>query len=51
MRDAERFESAHRRVGDSSRARKNGSTLRSSDGPVPMEIGNLRMKKLTPADR
>ena len=51
MRDAERVESAHRRVGDPSRARKPGSTLRSSDGPTPMEIGNLQIKKLTPAER
>ena len=51
MHDAERVESAHHRVGDQSRARKSASILCSSDGPTPMEVGNLRIKKLTPAER
>ena len=51
MHDAERVESANRRVGDPNRAKKPGSTLRSSDGPTLMEIGNLRIKNLTPAER
>ena len=51
MRDAERVESAHRRSGDPSRARKNASTLRSSDGLALIEMGNFRIKKITPAER
>ena len=51
MRDAEGVESAHRCVGDPSGARKTGSTLHRSDGPSPMEIDNLRIKKLTPVER
>ena len=51
MRDAERVESAHRRVGNPMKSRRNDGLSINSDGPTPMEIGNLRIKKLTPAER
>ena len=55
MRDAERVESAHRRLGPKSNGRSpipqrnqgNGK----HDGPTPMDIGNVQIKKLTPAER
>ena len=49
MKDAERVESAHRRLNKtSSSARVNFSN---QTGPVPMEIGNITLKKLTAAER
>ena len=54
MRDAERVESAHKRIGKPAGNRRNdkGDTIiRKTDGPVPMELGNFELKKLTPAER
>ena len=51
MRDAERVESAHRRGGDRMRRREADGQLGNADGPTPMEIGNLRIKKFTSAER
>lgn len=54
MRDAERVESAHRRL--TPRAGRPATTLVNSgngrnDGPTPMDIGTLQIKKLTPVER
>lgn len=55
MRDAERVESAHKRLGPRGTGkppfvpRNPGSGK--LDGPTPMDIGNLQIKKLTPAER
>ena len=52
MRDAKRVESAHKRLG--APPRKPGTQNPKppqADTPVPMDIGNITLKKLTPAER
>ena len=51
MRDAERVESAHRRLGKPSKPGDKPRQPKPSSDPVPMEIGNVQLKKLTPAER
>ena len=53
MCDAERIESAHRRVPTSSKkSLKNNSTGSQGDiNPVPMELGNVQLRKLTSEER
>lgn len=55
MRDAERVESAHKRVGSfrngSSRSIPRQSPATTESGPVPMDIGNIELKKLTKEER
>ena len=47
MRDAERVEAAHKRLGTSSK-----SVMKpKNEGPTPMEIGNVQLKKLTQEER
>lgn len=48
MRDAERVESAHRRLGKPPKPSKD---VNDSPTPTPMDIGNIELKKLTPAER
>ena len=48
MRDAERIEAAHRRLKNIAPARKSPMI---NEGRAPMDIGNLELKKLTPAER
>ena len=52
MRDAERVESAHKRLGKPPRPTNphSGRPPRNDD-VVPMDIGNVQLKKLTPAER
>ena len=47
MRDAERVEEAHRRFKDITPVRKNPVA---NERRTPMDIGNLELKKLTPAE-
>ena len=47
MRDAERVEAAHRRLGTSNKSLSKPK----NDGPAPMEIGNIQLKKLTQEER
>lgn len=63
MRDAERIEAAHRRFKSNtpggfrttrdrnSSLRKSSDNNQSNNEPTPMEIGNVQLKKLTPAER
>ena len=53
MRDAERIESAHKRVPSSNKGNNKGNNNGSNGNtnPVPMEIGNIQIKKLTPEER
>ena len=53
MCDAERIESAHKRVPSSSKSSNKGNTggNTGNTNPVPMEIGNIQIKKLTPEER
>ena len=53
MRDAERVESAFRRRGKIPPRNKTGDRRRTSksNGPVPMEIGIVTLKKQSPAER
>ena len=55
MRDAERIESAHRRVPSSSKGNtkgnNNGNGGNGNANPVPMELGNVQLGKLTPEER
>ena len=53
MRDAERIESAHKRVASSSKSPSKGKSPGNSgnSNPVPLEIGNIQIKKLTPEER
>ena len=53
MRDAERVESAFRRSGKVPVRNITGDKPRASrpNGPVPMDIGNVTLKKLSPAER
>ena len=46
MSDAERVESAHRRLKNTAPVRKNTVA---NEGSAPMEISNMELKKLTPA--
>ena len=48
MRDAERVEAAHKRI---PRTRPTTTPTRTDSGPTPMDIGNVVLKKLTPAER
>ena len=50
MRDAERVESAHRRLGKNPR-NENQVRPRNTQEPTPMDIGNVQLKKLTQAER
>ena len=50
MRDAERVEAAHRRVGTYYSNRKSNTRNDKTGKPIPMEIGNIQIKKLTPAE-
>ena len=45
MRDAERVESAYRGQGTRPSGAKSGSTSGRNEGPVPMEIGNVGVRK------
>ena len=47
MRDAERVEAAHKRI----KPRPTTPPIRKDTGPTPMDIGNVTLKKLTPAER
>ena len=53
MRDAERVEAAQRRI----QPRRSGVSFRpqkpsqNNQGPVPMDIGNINLRKLTPAEK
>ena len=49
MRDAERVESAHKRLGKP--PRNEPRTPRNTQVPTPMDIGTVTLKKLTPAER
>ena len=49
MRDAERVESAHKRLGNT--PRQELRPPRKSQEPTPMDIGAIELKKLTPAER
>ena len=52
MRDAERVESAHRRLGappPRSHGKESGNGT--PTGTTPMDIGNIQLKKLTPAEK
>ena len=51
MRDAERVESAHRRLGKNSRPDQAPKVRQAHDAPTPMDIGNVQLKKLTTAER
>lgn len=54
MADAERIEAAHRRINKKSlrTSMTSRSSYGSSDsGVTPMELGNIKLKKLTPAER
>ena len=57
MADAERIEAAHRRIGAknsrSNMSNRHGrpSGISSGSGAAPMELGNVQLKKLTPAER
>lgn len=54
MKDAERVEMAHRRFGKPAPRVATPDKPRQPTrptGPVPMEIGNVQLKKLTPAER
>ena len=53
MKDAERVESAHRRFGKASPKIGSNDKVKHqrSNGPVPMEIGNVQLKKLSAAER
>ena len=56
MRDAERIESAHRRVQSSGKTNTRGNNQGGSSGntasnPAPMELGNVQLKKLTAEER
>ena len=50
MRDAERVESAHRRLGTKPKSETPVPT-KSDKGPTPMDIGTVTLKKLTTAER
>ena len=52
MKDAERVESAHKRLGKATKPVNppSGKPPR-NDGVVPMEIGNIQLQKLNPAER
>ena len=50
MRDAERVESAHKRVANPSKGNKNNPSSGTTN-PVPMELGNVQLQKLTPEER
>jgi hypothetical protein len=49
MRDAERVESAHKRLGKN--PRQESRNPRNTQEPTPMDIGAIELKKLTPAER
>ena len=49
MRDAERVESAHKRLGKP--PKQDQRPPKNHQEPTPMEIGNIQLKKLTPAER
>jgi len=55
MRDAERVEAAHRRLGPNGGISENKDYGRKPEGnssrPVPMELGNIQIKKLTKEER
>lgn len=52
MRDAERVEAAHRRVGTRIGTQTYEPRNNTNDSrPVPMEIGNIQLRKLSPAER
>ncbi len=53
MRDAERVESAHKRLGTKSPRQDPTPRTRTTTTPepTPMDIGNVQLKKLTPAER
>ena len=52
MRDAERVESAHKRLNKNPRTDQPPRNKQGQDqGPTPMDIGNLQLKKLSPAER
>lgn len=50
MRDAERVEAAHKRL-NTKPAVPNRQHKPKADGPVPMDLGNIKLGKLTPAER
>ena len=53
MRDAERIEAAIRRTRGqpSNKSNKPSTPKPTNDGAEPMEIGNIQLQKLTPAER
>ena len=51
MRDAERIEAAHRRIRVPKMIKHKASRGEGGGGPDPMDIGNIQLKKLTPAER
>ena len=48
--NTQRDESARRRIGNPMRSLRTDGQSSNADSPTPMEIGNLRIKKLTPAE-
>lgn len=50
MRDAERVESAHKRLGNAPR-QEIPARIRKFNEPTPMDIGNIQLKKLSQAER
>ena len=50
MRDAERVEAAHKRLGSKPTTTQNPQKP-NADTPVPMDLGNVKLGKLTPAER
>lgn len=53
MRDAERVEAAHRRVGMRTAPVMDGprNRMHNNQKPVPMELGNTQLRKLSPQER
>ena len=51
MKDAERVEAAHKRSGNNPMRTKSNNNSDVSNKPVPMEIGNIQLQKLTKEER
>ena len=51
MRDTERIEAAHRRIRTPKALKIKPTRGESEGGGDPMDIGNIQLKKLTPAER
>lgn len=51
MRDEERLEYTYRQIIVKKQPNTSRYAAYSPNGPVPIEIGNLKLRKLTPAER